>query len=83
MDGNSLGLCSRDAEATLMDLLHVWKEQGIKLWNIEDGRYFQYSRVLAKLTAYLISALPEEICITGSTTVNIHQAISTFYKPSQ
>ena len=82
MDGNSLGLCSRDAEAAVLDMLRVWKENGIYLWNIEEGRYYQYSQTLAKLAAPLIGVSPEEICITGNTTINIHQAISTLYRPS-
>jgi len=81
MDGNSLGLCSQDAEKAVMDMLHVWKKNGIFLWNIEEGRYYQYSRVLAKLLAPLIGASPEEVIISGNTTINIHQALSTFYKP--
>ena len=28
MDGNSLGLCSKDAEACLMEALDVWKKAG-------------------------------------------------------
>jgi len=83
MDGNSLGLCSRDAESAVMNMLDVWKKNGIYLWNIEEGRYYQYSRTLAKLAAPLLGASPEEICIAGNTTINIHQAISTFYKPNQ
>ena len=82
MDGNSLGLCSKDAENAVLDMLRVWKKNGIFLWNIEEGRYYQYSQVLAKLAAPLIGASPEEVCIAGNTTINIHQAISTFYKPT-
>ena len=82
MDGNSLGLCSRDAETAVLNMLSVWKTNGINLWNIEGGRYYQYSQTLAKLIAPLVGVSPEEICIAGNTTVNIHQAISTFYKPS-
>ena len=82
MDGNSLGLCSKDAEASVLSMLRVWKENGILLWNMEEGRYYQFSRVLARLTAPLLGASPDEICITGNTTINIHQAIGTFYKPT-
>ena len=33
--------------------------------------------------APLISASPEEVVVVGSTTSNIHQAISTFYEPTK
>lgn len=83
MDGNSLGLCSRDAEETLLHVFDVWKKEGILIWNVEDGRYFLYSDYLAELCAPLIGAEAKEVCITGSTTVNIHQAIATLYQPTK
>ena len=83
MDGNSLGLCSKDAEASLLNLLELWKNEGIKIWNVEDSKYFHYSNLLAELNAPLVNADPEEIVIMGSTTSNIHQALATFYKPTK
>ena len=83
MDGNSLGLCSKDAEASLLNLLELWKNEGIKIWNVEDSKYFHYSHLLAELNAPLVNADSEEIVIMGSTTSNIHQALATFYKPTK
>lgn len=79
MDGNSLGLASKDAEKALLKMLDIWKKEGIKLW---DG-LFHYPGKLGEMTAPLINAIPEEIVITGSTTINIHQCISTLYKPTK
>ncbi|HHX70641.1 MAG: kynureninase [Miniphocaeibacter sp.] len=83
MDGNSLGLASKEGEKSLLKILDIWKEEAIKIWNIEDGKYHQYSRHLAKKMAPLVGAKDNEVVITGSTTSNIHQAISTFYKPTK
>lgn len=82
MDGNSLGLASKDAEESLLTMLDVWKNEGIKLWNIEQGKYYEYARRLGKDMAGLIGANPDEVITVGSTTSNIHQAISTLYKPT-
>ncbi|MEI5992492.1 kynureninase [Candidatus Enterococcus mansonii] len=79
MDGNSLGLASKDAEKALLHMMDVWKKEGIKLW---DG-LFHYAGKLGELSAPLINAYPDEIVITGSTTTNIHQCVSTLYKPTQ
>lgn len=79
MDGNSLGLCSKDAEQALFDMLEAWKTETINMW---DG-YLNYAGVLAEKMAFLINAKPEEISVVGSTTMNIHQTISTFYKPTK
>lgn len=78
MDGNSLGLLSKDAEDSLSKAIDTWKYDGIKVW--EEG-YLTYGADLGALMAPMLGADPEEITVCGSTTANIHQAISTFYKP--
>ena len=83
MDGNSLGLCSKDSEKALLDMLEVWKKETINIWGVEDGKYLNYSEYLAGKMAFLLNAKPEEIAVVGSTTMNIHQMISTFYKPTK
>lgn len=83
MDGNSLGLCSKDAEKSLLDMIEVWKKETINIWSVEDSKYLNYSSYLAEKMAFLVNAKPEEIAVVGSTTMNIHQAISTFYQPSE
>ncbi|XP_023938390.2 kynureninase-like [Bicyclus anynana] len=83
MCGNSLGLASKDAEATILRAMQKWKEEGVKIWNVEDNKYHLYSAELAKLMAELVGVDPDEIAVSASTTVNIHQAVSTFYKPTQ
>ena len=80
MDGNSLGLLSKDAEETLMKALDIWKNDGIDIWG-KHG-YFLYHDKLGAMLAPLLNADPEEVTIGGSTTVNIHQAIATFYHPT-
>lgn len=79
MDGNSLGMASKDAEKALLNMLDIWKKDGIKLW---DG-LFHYASKLGEMSAPLVNAYPNEVVITGSTTINIHQCISTLYKPTK
>lgn len=81
MDGNSLGLCSKDAEAAVHKMLAIWKEHGINMWGIENGKYFLYPSYLGGLLCPLINADPDEVTITNSTTINIHQCLATFYEP--
>lgn len=83
MDGNSLGLSSIDAEDALLNLFNVWRKEGIQIWGTENGRYFNYSKVLALSLSPLINADPSEIIVMGSTTTNLHQGLSTFYRPNQ
>lgn len=83
MDGNSLGLCSRDAEAAILDILDVWKTEGINIWSVRDSKLFLYPSYLGGRMAKLINAEPDEVTVTNSTTVNIHQGIATFYNPTR
>jgi len=83
MDGNSLGLASKDAEEALLEALAAWKKEAIKIWNVENGKYFNVSRLIAQRTAPLINAMPEEIIHMGTITSNILQGINTFYQPTK
>ena len=83
MDGNSLGACSRDAEESLLNMLEVWKKEKILMWNIEDGKYFKYPQFIGGLFAEMVNADKNELTCTNSVTINIHQALATFYKPSR
>ena len=81
MDGNSLGLLSRRAERTLLDVLGDWREFGIGGWTRGERPWFYLSERLGEMVAPLVGAASEEVVMTGSTTVNIHQLVSTFYRP--
>lgn len=82
MDGNSLGLCSKDAEKYLLKALSDWKEYGIDVWTHPNTNYFFYQDKLGELLAPLINAEPEEVTVCTNTTINVHQGIATFYQPT-
>lgn len=81
MDGNSLGLMSHDAEASLQRVTEEWKELGIGGWLGGKQPWFRYSEYLAEKMAPLMGASPEEITLTASTTVNLHALLTAFYRP--
>jgi len=56
MDGNSLGLSSKDSEEALLDVFNVWKKEGIKIWGTREGYFFNLSRNIAKKLKSLINA---------------------------
>ncbi|HEX5504340.1 MAG TPA: kynureninase [Thermomicrobiales bacterium] len=81
-DGNSLGLLSRDAEAAVLRVLGEWKGLGIDGWLGAPTPWYYLGEELGKLTAPLIGAAPEEVVVTGTTTVNLHNLVATFYRPA-
>ncbi|QIZ07834.1 kynureninase [Priestia megaterium] len=81
MDGNSLGLLSKRAERTLLESLNDWKEHGIDGWTNGKHPWFFLSEKLGEMIAPLVGGSANEVIVTGSTTVNLHQLVATFYKP--
>ena len=83
MDGNSLGLLSKDAEKTLLRVLEEWKTLGINGWMKAEIPWFYYAEELAKLQAPLLGTEAEEVIIHSSTTVNIHTLLARFFQPDE
>ncbi len=81
MDGNSLGLMSRDAEQSVLHVLDEWKTLGIEGWLAGDPPWFYLGEELGRRLASLVGGHPDEIVVTGGTTVNLHALVSTFYQP--
>jgi kynureninase len=81
LDGNSLGLLSKRAEKSLLSILESWKKYGIDGWTSGEYPWFYLSETLGSKMAPLVGAKPNEVIVSGSTTVNMHQLLSTFYQP--
>ncbi len=82
MDGNSLGLLSRDSEESLLRVLNEWKTMGIKGWMDAQRPWFYFAEEVGAMAAPLVGASKEEVILSGTTTVNIHALVSSFYLPS-
>ncbi|WP_090237918.1 kynureninase [Lentibacillus halodurans] len=81
LDGNSLGLLSKRAENKINDMVESWKHHAIDGWTEGSQPWYYLSEKLGAMSAPLIGAKPEEVMITGSTTINLHQITASFYKP--
>lgn len=81
MDGNSLGLFSGEAADSVHRILEEWKTMGIRGWLEAQRPWFYFAEQMGAMAAGLVGAKAEEVVMTGTTTVNIHSLVSTFYKP--
>jgi len=82
LDGNSLGLLSKDSESSVLRTLDEWKALGIRGWLEAKTPWFYLAEQLGAKCAKLVGAEPEEVVLTGATTVNIHSLVHTFYQPN-
>ena len=81
LDGNSLGLSSKDAELNILRVIDEWKKMGIRGWLEPEKPWYHFGERLGAMMAPLVGAKPEEVVATGTTTVNLHSLVSTFYQP--
>ena len=81
MDGNSLGLLSEDAEKSLLRVVNEWRKLGIRGWLEAENPWFWFAEQVGDMAASLVGARNGEVILTGSTTVNIHALLSSFFKP--
>ena len=81
LDGNSLGLLSREAEQSLLRVVEEWKKLGIRGWFETKNPWFYFGENLGKMIAPLVGAEPKEVVATGTTTINLHSLVSSFYRP--
>lgn len=82
LDGNSLGLLAKDAEAATLRVIEQWKTLGIGGWMQADPPWFYLGEELGRRMAPLVGAEPEEVVAAGTITVNLHALVSTFYAPT-
>jgi len=82
-NGNSLGLLSCDSEEALHRVLGEWKNLGVSGWLQASSPWFTYAENVGAMAAHLVGADPEEVVMTGTTTINIHTMIATFLSKSK
>ena len=81
MDGNSLGLMSKRAELSLLQLMQSWRNLAIDGWTEGEHPWYYLSESLGEMMAPLVGGMDNEVIVTGSTTINLHQLVATFYQP--
>ena len=80
VDGNSLGLLCRDSENSIHEVLDDWRALGVGGWLGGKRPWFYFAEQIGAMCSSLVGAEPAEVILTGTTTVNIHQLVNTFYE---
>jgi kynureninase len=82
LDGNSLGLLSKEAEQTLLTLVEQWRNLAVEGWTEASPPWFTLAESIAGRVGSLIGAEPGAVSVTGSTTGNLHQLLATLFQPT-
>jgi kynureninase len=81
-NGNSLGLLSEPAERAVREVLEAWKSMGVEGWFRGPHPWLGIMDRVSAQIAPLIGADPREVATANSTTVNLHQLLTTLYLPA-
>ncbi len=81
LDGNSLGLMSKDAEQSLSRVTKEWKSKAINGWLDAEPPWFYFAEKFGTAAAELVGAEADEVVSAASTTINIHSLVGSFYHP--
>lgn len=80
--GNSLGLQPKVLRPRLEQELDDWAQLGVE-GHLEAVRpWVSYHEMLREPAARLVGALPSEVVVMNSLTVNLHLLMVSFYRPS-
>lgn len=80
--GHSLGLQPRTASAYMDQELRDWADFGVEGHFHAKNPWVHYHRLLTDQTAELVGALPSEVAVMNSLTVNLHLMMVSFYRPA-
>jgi len=81
--GNSLGLQPKRTKSFVDEVMKDWAELAVEGHFYAEKPWWDYHERLAEPLAKVVGALPEEISVMNTLTVNLHLLMVSFYNPTQ
>lgn len=81
--GNSLGLQPKTVRPALLAELDQWETHGVEGHFRGELPWMYYHKFLTPQTARLVGALPHEVVVMNTLTVNLHLMMVSFYRPTR
>lgn len=79
--GNSLGLQPKALREELMHLLDDWSRLGVEGHFHAKHAWYPFHEFVREPAAGIVGALPHEVVVMNSLTVNCHLLMLSFYRP--
>src|SRR5438105_4522966 len=79
--GHSLGLQPRRAREYVLQELDDWARLGVEGHFAARNPWVSYHELLTASTARLVGALPHEVVVMNTLSVNLHLMMVSFYRP--
>jgi kynureninase len=81
--GNSLGLSPKAAREAVLAEMDDWAALGVEGHFAGQRPWLHYHKALAEPTAHVVGALPHEVVVMNTLTVNLHLLMVSFYRPNR
>ena len=79
--GNSLGAQPKGTTPAIEQVMAQWQSWGVEGFFMGEQPWLEYHDQLVKPLASIVGALPTEVVVMNSLTVNLHLMLVSFYQP--
>ena len=80
--GNSLGLQPITTAAAIKDVLDTWSKRGVHGHFTGGDPWLNYHQYVNEALSRVVGALPTEVSVMNTLTVNLHLMLASFYRPT-
>lgn len=80
--GNSLGLLPKRAKTYVNDVLNDWANLGVEGHFYAEKPWWEYHERFSEPLSKIVGALPSEVSVMNTLTVNLHMLMVSFYRPT-
>lgn len=80
--GNSLGLQPKSARIYVDEVMNDWAKLAVEGHFFADKPWWDYHERFAEPLSNLVGALPSEVTVMNTLTVNLHLLMVSFYRPT-
>lgn len=81
--GNSLGLQPKRTQQYIDGIMNDWKSLAVEGHFYAEKPWWDYHERLARPLAKVVGALPQEVSVMNTLTVNLHLLMVSFYRPTK
>ncbi|WP_299529407.1 kynureninase [Ulvibacterium sp.] len=80
--GNSLGLQPKRTQRYIDEIMTDWRELAVEGHFHASKPWWDYHERLAEPLAKVVGAIPKEVCVMNTLTVNLHFLMASFFTPT-
>lgn len=81
--GNSLGLQPKRTKAYVDEVMNDWAKLAVEGHFYSEKPWWDYHERFANPLSKIVGALPSEVTVMNTLTVNLHLLMVSFYRPTQ